>query len=300
MDLHYSQTLFISKPPTLKFHYLMDLHYSQTCNFISHNRICFTTLWIYTILKHQLAFVPLIEVSLPYGFTLFSNLLMVVITRDTVSLPYGFTLFSNYERKNACKLIVSLPYGFTLFSNPGRSLAAPRIVSLPYGFTLFSNTALGRVISDQFHYLMDLHYSQTQRFVQSCTTSFTTLWIYTILKQCRHRLISCSSFTTLWIYTILKRAERRMLHHLCFTTLWIYTILKQVLQGILQGDSFTTLWIYTILKPQISCAHYTAQGKSTRSSTIVLWRNGIVKGAQIPIQHIEFGAHIYAHRCLAL
>ena len=63
---------------------------------------------------------------------------------------------------------------------------------------------------------------------------------------------------------------------------------------------FTTLWIYTILKPQISCAHYTAQGKSTRSSTIVLWRNGIVKGAQISIQHIEFGAHIYAHRCLAL
>ena len=77
MDLHYSQTLFISKPPTLKFHYLMDLHYSQTCNFISHNRICFTTLWIYTILKHQLAFVPLIEVSLPYGFTLFSNDLLV-------------------------------------------------------------------------------------------------------------------------------------------------------------------------------------------------------------------------------
>ena len=63
---------------------------------------------------------------------------------------------------------------------------------------------------------------------------------------------------------------------------------------------FTTLWIYTILKPQISCAHYTAQGKSTRSSTIVLWRNGIVKGTQISIQHIEFGAHIYAHRCLAL
>ena len=65
-------------------------------------------------------------------------------------------------------------------------------------------------------------------------------------------------------------------------------------------SSFTTLWIYTILKPQISCAHYTAQGKSTRSSTIVLWRNEIVKGAQIPIQHIEFGAHIYAHRRLAL
>ena len=65
-------------------------------------------------------------------------------------------------------------------------------------------------------------------------------------------------------------------------------------------ERFTTLWIYTILKPQISCAHYTAQGKSTRYSTIVLWRNEVVKGAQIPIQHIEFGAHIYARRCLAL
>ena len=85
-----------------------------------------------------------------------------------------------------------------------------------------------------------------------------------------------------------------------FTTLWIYTILKRNCAFIKATFCFTTLWIYTILKPQISCAHYTAQGKSTRSSTIVLWRNGIVKGTQIPIQHIEFGAHIYARRCLAL
>ena len=107
-------------------------------------------------------------------------------------------------------------------------------VSLPYGFTLFSNPVNYDAMNDEFHYLMDLHYSQT---------------------------FSC-----------------------CLNLLY----------------SFTTLWIYTILKPQISCAHYTAQGKSTRSSTIVLWRNGIVKGTQIPIQHIEFGAHIYARRCLAL
>ena len=85
-----------------------------------------------------------------------------------------------------------------------------------------------------------------------------------------------------------------------FTTLWIYTILKPLKAAAVACCCFTTLWIYTILKPQISCAHYTAQGKSTRYSTIVLWRNGIVKGAQIPIQHIEFGAHIYARRCLAL
>ena len=129
-----------------------------------------------------------------------------------------------------------------------------------------------------FHYLMNLHYSQTVSLAYIWYTSFTTLWIYTILKR----------------YVYGKGQTLR------FTTLWIYTILKQCRQVVYKPWCFTTLWIYTILKPQISCAHYTAQGKSTRSSTIVLWRNGIVKGAQIPIQHIEFGAHIYARRCLAL
>ena len=125
---------------------------------------------------------------------------------------------------------------------------------------------------------MDLHYSQT-------------------LSEVHGR---CSGFTTLWIYTILKPNISVLLSSVCFTTLWIYTILKLLQIVPSYPGRFTTLWIYTILKPQISCAHYTAQGKSTRSSTIVLWRNGIVKGAQIPIQHIEFGAHIYAHRRLAL
>ena len=174
----------------------------------------------------------------------------------------------------------------------------------------------------RFHYLMDLHYSQTfkerlivlARFTtlwiytilklrQDCwqrRQSFTTLWIYTILKQGWRDLRIQSSFTTLWIYTILKLGCDKVQRVLCFTTLWIYTILKPRIYIYWQRQCFTTLWIYTILKPQISCAHYTAQGKSTRYSTIVLWRNGIVKGAQIPIQHIEFGAHIYARRCLAL
>ena len=151
-----------------------------------------------------------------------------------VSLPYGFTLFSNARNRDFQIIKVSLPYGFTLFSNRTKTHSVIACVSLPYGFTLFSNTPFYFLRPVWFHYLMDLHYSQT--------------WM-------------CLTF----------RLAR-----------------------------FTTLWIYTILKPQISCAHYTAQGKSTRSSTIVLWRNEIVKGAQIPIQHIEFGAHIYAHRRLAL
>ena len=129
-------------------------------------------------------------------------------------------------------------------------------VSLPYGFTLFSNHVFANVVNREFHYLMDLHYSQTTEHL----------------------------------------AVRQPLFHYLMDLHYSQTYLG--LQG---GEkSFTTLWIYTILKPQISYAHYTAQGKSTRSSTIVLWRNGIVKGAQIPIQHIEFGAHIYARRCLAL
>ena len=129
---------------------------------------------------------------------------------------------------------------------------------------------------------------------------FTTLWIYTILKPLTSKKLSNSRFTTLWIYTILKPTTGGINATCGFTTLWIYTILKRGGGCSAVRFSFTTLWIYTILKPQISCAHYTAQGKSTRSSTIVLWRNEIVKGAQIPIQHIEFGAHIYAHRRLAL
>ena len=130
--------------------------------------------------------------------------------------------------------------------------------------------------------------------------SFTTLWIYTILKLDKMSIAHRFSFTTLWIYTILKLGHSDQMDDGRFTTLWIYTILKRIQPVYFIFVCFTTLWIYTILKPQISCAHYTAQGKSTRSSTIVLWRNEIVKGAQIPIQHIEFGAHIYAHRRLAL
>ena len=95
-------------------------------------------------------------------------------------------------------------------------------------------------------------------------------------------------------------AQRRTLSLLVFHYLMDLHYSQTLLSIFSARYGFTTLWIYTILKPQISCAHYTAQGKSTRSSTIVLWRNEIVKGAQIPIQHIEFGAHIYAHRRLAL
>ena len=79
------------------------------------------------------------------------------------------------------------------------------VVSLPYGFTLFSNRIRFAFTINRFHYLMDLHYSQTPITLAKSTASFTTLWIYTILKRHWCLNLQSPSFTTLWIYTILKQ-----------------------------------------------------------------------------------------------
>ena len=75
MDLHYSQTFNSAPACGLLFYYLMDLHYCQTSVVSAPSLMCFTTLWIYTILK------PVLSPRLPW----------------CVLLPYGFTLFSNYS-----------------------------------------------------------------------------------------------------------------------------------------------------------------------------------------------------------
>ena len=238
----------------------------------------FTTLWIYTILKRSS-----LDQTYPTGFT---TLWIYTILKHVASVLIhlcSFTTLWIYTILKPTSRMLSKTKGFTTLwiytiLKPTRPLRQTLPVLLPYGFTLFSNGFLCLLRILRFYYLMDLHYSQTVRCCKMAIQCFTTLWIYTILK----RVSYCHCFYS------------------CFTTLWIYTILKHYKRYKHDTLSFTTLWIYTILKPQISCAHYTAQGKSTRSSTIVLWRNGIVKGAQIPIQHIEFGAHIYAHRRLAL
>ena len=167
---------------------------------------------------------------------------------------------------------VSLPYGFTLFSNISDSVFPVRFVSLPYGFTLFSNLSIliDLVVmrfttlwiytilkppdhrlrrAGWFHYLMDLHYSQTSMQILTDEPRFTTLWIYTILKLQQNNFNCNLCFTTLWIYTILKLVPVAALLKQCFTTLWIYTILKRLLLKTLIFLCFTTLWIYTILKP---------------------------------------------------
>ena len=55
--LPYGFTLFSNKKYSqtlpVKFYYLMDLHYSQTLSMVGLPQICFTTLWIYTILKRR-------------------------------------------------------------------------------------------------------------------------------------------------------------------------------------------------------------------------------------------------------
>ena len=123
--------------------------------------------------------------------------------------------------------VVSLPYGFTLFSNIFDRLKLTLSVSLPYGFTLFSNSVKSVTRKTGFHYLMDLHYSQTRYGISNGFFCFTTLWIYTILKP----MVSVSKpgnrFTTLWIYTILKHLSVCRVGFISFTTLWIYTILKR-------------------------------------------------------------------------
>ena len=121
---------------------------------------------------------------------------------------------------------VSLPYGFTLFSNYAVHLDTPGIVSLPYGFTLFSNWFNCNPDSPQFHYLMDLHYSQTSRSHCSCYPPFHYLMDLHYSQTSSVSYFQIYRFTTLWIYTILKRIESNILNNHCFTTLWIYTILK--------------------------------------------------------------------------
>ena len=64
MDLHYSQTDLETSRIVGEFYYLMDLHYSQTKHPQHPFHHCFTTLWIYTILKRNLQ-MPAIKV----GFT---------------------------------------------------------------------------------------------------------------------------------------------------------------------------------------------------------------------------------------
>ena len=101
--------------------------------------------------------------TVPYRFTLFSNIKGYAMYTYKVLLPYKFTLFSNLCNEIKSLFAVLLPYRFTLFSNQALSARKVNVVLLPYRFTLFSNDYItGMAQAYMFYYLIDSHYSQTR------------------------------------------------------------------------------------------------------------------------------------------
>ena len=132
IDLHYSQTHYTYTSTPLSFYYLIDLHYSQTLSGV---------------------YGGVIEVLLPYRFTLFSNIHIKISAEHTVLLPYRFTLFSNLQKLRR------------------KQIKFYYLIDLHYSQTNEALTYLG--IS--FYYLIDLHYSQTEVVATYNEFSFTTL-----------------------------------------------------------------------------------------------------------------------------
>ena len=209
VSLPYGFTLFSNQNTVTSSSQSVSLPYGFTLFsnliIVETGKMCVSLPYGFTLFSNSVAsLISVLYVSLPYGFTLFSNQALTFDLGCLVSLPYGFTLFSNHEHGINYGLFVSLPYGFTLFSNERYASVQISLVSLPYGFTLFSNFVVIYYAVFTFHYLMDLHYSQTWLWRANNQRGFTTLWIYTILKRNSVFLCFCTSFTTLWIYTILK------------------------------------------------------------------------------------------------
>ena len=122
----------------------------------------FSALWIYTILKLFCSRDQCGLVSLPYGFTLFSNYSGVNGHRSVVLLPYGFTLFSNTcsNRCGQCRFyyLMDLHYSQTLSSKMILRSLFYYLIDLHYSQTRYNKEWQGR----PFYYLIDLHYSQTR------------------------------------------------------------------------------------------------------------------------------------------
>ena len=74
---------------------------------------------------------------------------------------------------------MDLHYSQTLINIHRTFILFHYLMDLHYSQTCRNTSPAGIV----FHYLMDLHYSQTLREKVTFKQSFTTLWIYTILKR---------------------------------------------------------------------------------------------------------------------
>ena len=103
-----------------KFYYLIDLHYSQTTKGIHTIAECFTTLQIYTILKHIVNSFDDIECFTTLQiYTILKQLLIHFFQSVRFTTLQIYTILKHNIRLLMC-LRVLLPYRFTLFSNLSR------------------------------------------------------------------------------------------------------------------------------------------------------------------------------------
>ena len=143
IDLHYSQTAVFLPFLFSLFYYLIDLHYSQT-DYKIYNKI---NMFYYLIDLH-------------YSQTTWSIITALLLFYYLIDLHYSQT-------RRGCPFLsdcVLLPYRFTLFSNLYIYCKPFCLVLLPYRFTLFSNGIWEYMRSNEFYYLIDLHYSQTSNW----------------------------------------------------------------------------------------------------------------------------------------
>ena len=139
----------------------MDLHYSQTIIVRTELTSGFTTLWIYTILKRQRQwFQWLLCFTTLWIYTILKPSILHFLPRACFTTLWIYTILKpqNNWYKIALGFTTLWIYTILKLSTPLTDCAR---VSLPYGFTLFSNLYHSPATNGTFHYLMDLHYSQT-------------------------------------------------------------------------------------------------------------------------------------------
>ena len=161
----------------------MNLHYSQTIRKKLVVKLDFSTIWIYTTLKHMDVWIKILTCfSTIWIYTTLKPLLRLAPLRS-VFLPYEFTLLSNAIDNHRAVGGVFLPYEFTLLSN-----RKPLRCRKPMRFsTIWIYTTLKLK-------------HPTRYFLKR----FSTIWIYTTLKQVPSKWLCDVRFSTVWIYTTLK------------------------------------------------------------------------------------------------
>ena len=145
-----------------------------------------------------------------------------------------------------------------------------RRVLLPYEITLLSNWLYDIIPSNQFYYLMKLHYSQTFYIRTNFSFGFTTLWNYTTLKPFKlfyqDFIVLLPYEITLLSNDIIAKIDKRWVLLPYEITLLsndnrgssgiylFYYLMKLHYSQTLSAPRtnrrcFTTLWNYTTLKP---------------------------------------------------